>query len=236
MECIQLLSKLPATKESFMIRVTTLALLMPLMVVLTGAKGEGCGGEYQSGDGSSAEWDVGTLPAASGPDLPMSCEWLESNNCWKQFVAEAAACTPESAGAFNQDRSECTFAGGAKMQLAGPISAPAKDSTLVVVADHRVLSADGKPCFTGKILGVGRTAYASRSGTIVAENKNLTQYRLICPDGKAYANDAAGTCADFGARYLKKEVPTYMLSCEGGTDCSVKLGGSPGERRVAACR
>jgi hypothetical protein len=208
------------------------------LTALTGAKGNGCGAEYQPGDGSSASWAVGTVPTAKGADLPMSCEWLESNNCWKQMVDDVTSCAPKDVGAFNADRSACEFDQQATMDFAGPLSTPAPGNTLIEIVDHRFTDVNNAPCFTGKILGIGRTAFAGRKGTVVSENKTTLNYRIICPDGSSYANDIAGTCADFGVRYVQSKVPTYIFKCEGsGTCSSVAGGGSSNTAKVlASCK
>jgi hypothetical protein len=213
------------------------ALIPIALVALTGAKGNGCGGEYQAGDGSSANWDVGTIPVAKGADQPMTCEWLDSNNCWKQMVSAASACAPKDVGTFNQDRSGCEFDQAATMEFAGPLSTPASGTTTVEVTDHRFTDATGAHCLTAKILGVGRGAYATTKGTIVVENKSITNYRVICADGSAFANDVPGTCADFGSRYLQKKVPAYLFSCTGGAGCASVAGGTTnGELRLVSCK
>jgi hypothetical protein len=203
-----------------------------LALALTGAKGNGCGVDVQPGDGGSASWDVGTLPVAKKPDLPMTCEWLESNNCWKQMVAEVQACAPKDVGVLNADRTVADFDGAAQMDFAGPLSTPGKDTETVVVTDHRFTSADSTACFTGKILDSGRVAYASKGKTIVSESKTLSTYRIICSDGSSYASDVTGTCADFGARYIAGAVPSYVLKCVGGSDCTSVAGGGPSGKSI----
>jgi len=213
-------------------------LLLP--AVLMGAKGGGCGTEYQPGDGSSAEWDIGTVPTAKGADLPMTCEWLESNNCWRQLATAARECAPDGPGTFSEDRDVCTLADGYSFELAGPISTPASGSTLYPVVDQRIVAEDGTPCFTAKILAVGRTAYAVAGKTIVGEGKPDFKYRLICPDGSSYANDIEGTCEDFGARWLAKQAPNYSFACEGGEEgtCKAEFWGAEasGAATLAECR
>jgi hypothetical protein len=211
--------------------------LLPLIVLiplaLTGAKG-GCGAEYQPGDGGTAAWDLGVVPTAKGADQPMTCEWLDSNNCWKQLVSDVASCAPKDVGTFNSDRTGCDYDGEATMEFAGPLSKPSAGATTLEIVDHRYTGADGSACFTGKILGVGRVAYASRKGTVVSENKSTLNYRIICPDGSSFANDVPGTCADFGSRYLKKQVPAYLLVNDGGSLRCVFGGTSTNDEQVLA--
>lgn len=117
--------------------------LVLLPLTLVAAKGSGCGAEYQGGDGSTATWSLGNVPTAKGADLPMTCEWLEGQNCWKEMIAEAAECAPKDVGTINADRSACEFEGRAALELAGPLSTPAEGSTLVEVTDHRIADAAG---------------------------------------------------------------------------------------------
>jgi hypothetical protein len=200
-----------------------------MIVALMGAKGgNGCGAEYQPGDGSSAQWDVGTVPTAQGADRPMTCEWLESNNCWKQLAAAARACAPSGQGTFSAERDGCELSDGATFELAGPISTPADGSTLYPVVDQRLVANNGTPCFTGKILAVGRTAYAAGGQAAVLESKPGLTYRLICPDGSSYANDVEGTCENFGARWLAKQAPGHTFICQGGQEgsCEAEVWGA----------
>jgi hypothetical protein len=219
--------------------IRTLSVTFVAMFALTGAKG-GCGGEYVPGDadGGSGTWDVGTVPTAKGADLPMTCEWLESNNCWKQMIAEVSACAPKEQGVLNADRTACEYDTDAELRFAGPLSKPSPGTTFVVATDHRVLAADGSACLTGKILGVGKAAYRTKTTTIVSESKTVTNYRVVCADGTSYANDVPGTCADFGARYLAKGVPTYVLGFQPEGDLRLEVGGGPGNvgSTLARCK
>jgi hypothetical protein len=217
------------------LRAWPVLILLPLTLVA--AKGEGCGAEYQGGDGGTAAWPLGNVPTAKGADLPMTCEWLESQNCWKEMIAEAAECAPKDIGTLDANRSGCEFDGQASLEFAGPLSTPAEGSTIFEFTDHRLFDKNGSPCFTAKILGIGRGAHVTRSYTVVSEGKSLLTYRIICPDGTSYANDVPGTCADFGSRYLQKKVPTYNLICQ-GSGCRATAGGATasGETTLAQCK
>jgi hypothetical protein len=210
-------------------KIRTLSTTFIAMFALTGAKG-GCGGEYVPGDadGGSSTWDVGTIPAAKGADLPMTCDWLDSNNCWKQMIAEVSACAPKEQGAINADRTACDYDGDAELRFAGAVSKHAAGTTFVVATDHRILAADSSACLTSKILGVGHAAYRTKTNTIVSQSKSIGNYRVICADGTSYANDVPGTCADFGGRYLAKGVPTYILAFQPEGELRLEAGGGPG--------
>lgn len=199
-------------------------LVVGLATLSLGAKDKGCAVEVQPGDGSSDSWDLGRIPEKTGPDLPMSCAWLEGDNCWKQVAEEALACLDDRDGTFDEERDECSFKGGSRLELAGPISKPASNITLLPVVDHRLVDADGKPCHTSKVLGTGRTAHANAAGVVVFESLSLTAYRVTCPNGKSYSNEVEGSCDSFGLRWLAHETPGYSLFCDGSTDsCEATL-------------
>jgi hypothetical protein len=218
-------------------------LLFPLALVsllATGAKGNGCSVEYSPGDGSSAAWDVEPIPTPDPTPRPMSDEWLDGDNCWKQMVAKAEACATATSGtgAFDDDRQICTFDSGGKLELGGPIGTPATGGTLIPVVNWRILGADNRACVTGKILGIGRTALSVQGETVLFENPTLTTYRVTCPDGKTYGNDAAGASPSFGGKWLARKAPGVLLSCDGTTkDCTLELwGGETGQTPLSVCR
>lgn len=200
---------------------------------------KGCGVEYVPGNGSSADWPTGDVPTASAVIEPMTCEWLESNNCWKQLVAEANACADlvEAGGVFDDRRQVCSYVNGATWELGGSISEPGADTVLFPATDWRIVDDGGDACMTGKILGVGRTIIDVEGEVALFESPTLTTYHLTCPDGVTYGNDQPGTCADFGARYLAHETPGVLLACDGATSsCELSLwGGASGERSVTTC-
>lgn len=207
-------------------------------VFLMGAKGNGCSAEYQPGDGRDSSWTLGPIPKATGPDKPMSCEWLESDNCWKQFARKVEACAPTGVGTFDEEREVCSFDNGGLLQLAGPISEPADNVTQFPIVNHRLLDADGEPCMTSKILDVGHHAYDVQGEVTVSQSTSLTTFRVICPDGSSYANDVEGTCPEFGLRWLFHKAPGYTLTCQGSTaSCETEIWGADadGGAVVATC-
>lgn len=235
----------------FRLRPLPLVGLLALAFPLLGAKGGGCSAEVQPGDGRSAEWrDPGdggdgegglaeVVPTPNGPDQPMTCAWLESDNCWKQASAAARACAPSSEGRFDAERANCAFPDGARLELAGPISTPADGSNSIVFVDHRVLDSAGSTCFGVRALGIGKGAVATRRGTAVIEWKSLSSYRIVCPNGDAYATDVAGACENAGSRWLAKQAPNYSFECDGsrGSCTAVFWGSTPsGPQTTATCR
>ncbi|MBS2015397.1 MAG: hypothetical protein JST00_21090 [Deltaproteobacteria bacterium] len=227
--------------------VAVLAFTYPLL----GANGGGCSAELQPGDGRSATWTgpgdggdfdggfVGKVPTPTGPDQPMTCDWYASDNCWKEISAAAVACSPGSEGRFDSERATCTFTGGSKLELAGPISTPSSDGRSIVFVDHRVVDASGSTCFAVKALAPGKGAIATRRGTAVIEWKSLFHYRVVCPDGSSYANDVPGLCGDAAGRWSAKQTPNYTYECDGTRGvCEGVLWGAnaTGPASVATCR
>lgn len=208
------------------------------------AKGEACSTEYQPGtdggipgsdagaDGAAVD-DFAVLPTAVGEEKPMTCEWLDGDNCWKQFVQEALACAPKEAGQFAAGRGSCSFPNGSVLELAGPISEPVENSTSIVVVNHRLQQSSGEVCQAARLLSESRTALRGGDKIAVFQAKSLTAARLICPDGSVYSNDAVGTCPDFGTRWLQGRTPGYLLSCQGSSNqCKTEfrggaVGGNP---------
>ncbi|MDX2056034.1 MAG: hypothetical protein SFV15_26770 [Polyangiaceae bacterium] len=202
-----------------------------------GAQGGGCAAEVQPGDGSAATWETSTVPVAKGADKPMTCEWLESNNCWKQVVTKVESCAPPSTGTFDGNRVNCAYPDGAVLELEGPISRPGVGSTLYPVVEHRLTSESGAPCFTSKLLGAGTNLLDAGGGTaVVIQTKSFTTYRVICPNGDSYADDIPGTCPDFGLRWLQHKAPGYTFKCEGTSNtCSLNFWTHPEEKVIGTC-
>jgi hypothetical protein len=213
------------------------AALVGVAAVSMGNKG--CSAEYVPGDGSSAEWETGPVPTAAAEPLPMSCEWLDGDNCWKRFVARAETCKGlvDAGGSFNEDRDACTYDSDGYLEFAGPLSTPSKESVLFPAVDWRIVDDEGEACMTGKILGVGKTLLDIDGEVVYFENKSLTEYEITCSDGTTYSNVKEGVCADFGARWLAHTVPGVLLACDGAEEnCELSLwGGEEGEDLITRC-
>jgi hypothetical protein len=216
--------------------------LLPLALIAfttMGAKGNGCAAEYSPGDGSSATWPTAPVPTPEATTRPMTEAWLTGDNCWKQLVAEATACASDVkgvAGTFDPDRSSCSYASSAELELGGPISTPASGTTLYEATDFRLRNGAGKTCATGKILGVGRTILDVGGKTALLESLTLTKFRLTCPDGKSYGNEVPGTSPNYGLDWLAHRTPGVLLSCT-KEQCKLALWGGPtGEVDLAICK
>jgi hypothetical protein len=228
-----------------------IALLVVVSLSFVGAKGQSCSAEIDPGDGSAASWSTGAIPVANGPTQPMTCAWLEENNCWKRLVAKGMACAAGSdRGTFAADRKSCAFPSGAKWEFDGDVNTPGPSETHIPIMNWRLLRSDGDACMTGKVLGVGRSMIDVEGETALFESLNLTQYRVTCPDGSSFSNESthspgdAGTedgaasdggsqsgsavCATFGASWLAKKAPGILIACEGSAkSCALELWGGP---------
>jgi hypothetical protein len=213
--------------------------LLGMSVAAMGAKGGGCSAEYAPGDGSSSEWGTGPVPEPSAQIQPMSCAWLDTDNCWKALVASADDCRAavSDAGSFNEDRDACTYPDGARWELGGPLGTPAAGSTQYPITNWRILDGEGDACMTGKILGVGRTLIDFDGSVALFESPTVTTFHLTCPDGTTYGNDQPGTCEDFGERYLGNETPGVLFTCDGTEEvCRLSLwGAESGAEVVTSC-
>ncbi len=215
-----------------------LALLPLLAPFLMGAGSKSCSAEADPGDGSADAWDIGEVPAPSRAPLPMSCEWLTSDNCWKKAVAKASSCAPGNGIAtFDEQRSSCSYAGGSLFDFEGTVASLDPGEIHVPIMDHRLVGSDGRPCYTAKILGVGEVAIDVSGQVYLFQNLSLTSYRLTCPDGTSYQNDLDGTCSSFGADWLGGKTPGADLLCDGDTQvCTLQAKGGPaGPETLARC-
>lgn len=197
---------------------------------------QGCSAELES-DGKVDSWEFGEIPEPSEPQ-PMTCEWIESNNCWKQMVGRIRSCVPQDEAAqFSEDRTMCLYDSGEMIEWDGSVNEPDPGETHVPIIQHRFIDADGEPCFTAKWQGVAHVAYDVGGDVGVLRADSLTSFTLICPDGTTYTSDAEGSCPELGARWLASELPGYDTVCDGDDGrCEFIANGAPGGKQtVAAC-
>jgi len=213
-------------------------MLIALSLLAMGAKGGGCSAEYAPGDGSSAEWETGPIPEPSAEILPMTCEWLESNNCWKELIASADGCRAAvtAPGEMNDERDGCDYEGGAAWEFGGALSTPAAASTQFPVTNWRIVDDSGEACMTGKVLGIGRSIIDANGSVALLESPTLTTYHLTCADGTTYGNDQPGTCESFAERWLLQQTPGVLFTCDGSAErCELAIWGSASEETVTSC-
>lgn len=171
-----------------------------LGLVSVGAKGGGCSAELAD-DGSSDAWPTAPAPMPGTPK-PMTCAFLQQDNCWKRLVTKAATCAGDvkADGRFSEDRRSCAAPSAARLELGGAVNTPAPGNTSVIGTDWRILDAQGGTCATGKIHGIGRTLIDVGGEVATFESVSLLEYRVTCPDGSTYTNEGAPSeDADAGA-------------------------------------
>lgn len=201
------------------------ALLATFLLASMGADAEGCSAELED-DGKSESWEFGEIPEPVGEPKPMTCEFVEQDNCWKQLVAEVSACIPEATATFSDDNTACEYADGSRLEWDGAVSVP-DSGTHFPIIEHRFLDADGEPCLTTKFLGIAHVAFDVGGEVTVLQADSLTTFQLTCPDGTTYRNDVEGSCPDLGGRWLAHELPGYDVVCDAETStCEWLVNGS----------
>lgn len=215
----------------------SLGVLAVLAFAAMGADAEGCSAELES-DGNAESWAFGEIPEATDP-LPMTCEFVETDNCWTEFVAQFEACTPDGAATFDADRTACEYPDGSRVEWDGSVDVPSSGIHVPII-EHRFLGPDGSPCMTAKFLGIAHVAFDVGGDVTVLHADSLTTFELICPDGRTYRNDVEGTCPDLGARWLAHELPGYDVICDADdAACEFLVNGSGDpedpRQRVTSC-
>jgi hypothetical protein len=213
-----------------------------------GAKGQSCSVDADPGDGSAKTWQVGATSKPSAP-TPMTCGWLEGTNCWKDHVMSALACggSLEEKGTFAVDRRSCFFPSGKKIEFDGEVATPKAIEKQISVLNFRLLDKAGAPCFTALTPESGRTIIDVAGTTALIENITVTDFRVTCPNGKTYSNEALSAkpdapddqkvCASAGQKWLEKKVPGVLLGCDGAKKtCTIEIWGGPtGQVSYASC-
>lgn len=201
------------------------ALLVTFLLASMGADAEGCSAELES-DGNAEDWAFGEIPEPAEEPLPMTCEFVEEDNCWKQLVAEMQSCLPAERGTFVDDRTACEYPDGSRLEWDGSVNVP--DSGIhIPYIEHRVLDSEGEPCVTTKFLGIAHAAFDIGGDVTVLHADSLTTFQLTCSDGTTYRNDVEGACPDLGAQWLAQELPGYDVVCDGeDSHCQILVNGS----------
>lgn len=119
----------------------------------------------------------------------LDCAWLErEDNCWRQALVEAAACTPDSfpGGTFSEDRRSCSYESGHTVEL----GAPAPIESDFYDWDVTVRDAAGEPCVevVDRSSSDGFLAVTTVSGTVEMKG-SPTRVQLTCPDGSRFAGE-----------------------------------------------
>lgn len=203
-----------------------LVALIGFAFLSVGAKGQSCSAEIDPGDGSAASWPTGPIPTAAAKPEPMTCAWLSGDNCWKRLVAKANACAKDAStsGTFASDRKSCSYPAHGRWEFEGDVATPGPDEVHVPIMNWRVLDAEGAPCMTGKILGIGRTMLDVQGEVALFENTSLTTYQVTCPDGSTFTNDTRST----GSTFAGAPGPAGGAGAAGGSAASAGAAGSAG--------
>lgn len=217
-------------------RVLGLGALAMLGLFSMGANGGSCTASYSPGDGSADAWQTGPVPTPSGAPEPMSCAWLDGENCWTPLYEAAATCAAKSKGTFSDDRRSCTFPTGEVLEFDAPIPKNPPNDTLFPLVQYRLLDDQGNPCVTGKILGIAKGLVDVQGTAVKFEATSILTYSITCPDGSVFDDSITGTCQDTGARWLAHTLPGHTLTCDGDTgDCTLQLSGPGGAEVMAVC-
>lgn len=118
---------------------------------------------------------------------PLTCELLAGDNCWKEGVAEAAACLPETTeGVFTADRTTCDFADGSRVVFVEALPEEL-DGWLF---DFVLEDASGSECMGFRQTEDVNTLDTS-SGTVEQRPWQFVGVALECQDGSLYTMDSA---------------------------------------------
>jgi len=191
------------------------------------------------------------LPTPLSPIRPMTCEWLDGDNCWKELMRDVVACAPNGFGTVASDGSACRFPDGSRLEYTGDFDAceplPANEggsggeantTSTIIVANHDVRRPDGSRCFSAKIQGFGRASYSSATQTILTTATGLFTFQLTCPDGSTYDSGAEGACPSLAAYWARGQLPGELFFCNAdSSEYFVAVSGVDQARaNVASCR
>jgi hypothetical protein len=184
-------------------------------------------------DGSTVDpWaDPANTPMQIGTPRPMTCEWIDSDNCWVSALDELqAACVPGGVGNVSASNpNEIVYPSGMKA-----LSKEIYQSQFNAPS-YRYFRADGSQCGAIRIqYGFQTTVTIEVGGRVVFGNlggASVKLSRVVCSDGTTYAEDEAGgnICAGYRDRELQSKVPAIYGTCNNGV-CGVVLAGTKAGR------
>lgn len=238
--------RLPCKRETDMTKSSLFLAVVGVAALSVGAKAQSCSAEVDPGDGSAAGWAMGPEPTVSSKVSPMSCQWLQSDNCWKRLMTKALACSSTSdEGTFAADRHSCTYAKGNRWEFEGDVATPGPNETHFPLMNWRTLDEHGEPCLTSKGVGIGRTLIDVQGEAVLYESTGITTYRVTCEDGTTFSNNVnetagaagEGVCPEFAGEWLAHRAPGLLVYCKGDRkDCTLELWGGPsGLSNAATC-
>ena len=116
-----------------------------------------------------------------GEEQPLDCQWLASNNCWKQALAEASTCVPSGTGSFDASRQVCSYGGGESINFSSAVSFDTNNQWSYTVSEG------GGNCLTFRELGGSGRSFelTTNLGDVLVEEAGLS-LSVSCPDGSSY--------------------------------------------------
>lgn len=199
----------------------------------------GAAGAAAGGSGGGAGAATPPLPQASGADRPMTCEWLDGDNCWKQVIADVDRCKPAGPGTFSADGATCSFSDGSQMTWSGfeNFNDATQFENLIVYTPQRLAAADGSTCLEIRTAGWADYAVISGDTVVVYDSLSATSFRVICGDGSSYSSEVEGACGDLPARGFAGTSPSFrgQFTRDGQSSSAVFGGSVDGPHAVWTC-
>jgi hypothetical protein len=170
------------------------------------------------------------LPSPIGPAKPLTCAWLDSDNCWKSAVAALQrACVPGGVGEVDSANPlSVNYPSGLKaLRRSG-------NEASYYAANYRYFNADGTPCGSIRTGPTQGASFSIEVGGRVLAAGNLSGTgvdvsTLVCADGASFSdNGAAGAerCPNFTNRSYAGKVPALYGFCKTGDKCQTVIGGA----------
>ena len=147
---------------------------------------------------------AGSLACSSGSSggKSLDCAYLAGDNCWKTTATLATSCLPPSSevGTLSADGKTCTYASGAVVTFASPLSLPLPvDGTQSW--NFTVTGADGQACLAYRDDQQAGLTLTAQGQTVKETEPGGLSIAMVCPDGTTYSNSNAFTlfsCPDAG--------------------------------------
>jgi len=144
---------------------------------------------------TSTSADPGTDANPTGNTQALTCEMIAGQNCWRDALAEVAACAPGASvtGTLSSDAKSCTYASGDSVTFEGDITNLDLESVFSFE-----LTTGGSLC-TGFSSEEVPERHTVRTALGTASWTFADMVTLSCPDGSAYQMDtlAALKCDGF---------------------------------------
>jgi hypothetical protein len=146
-----------------------------------------------------AMW-LGSLSAGCSSDPPLDCAWLASDNCWKMTASAAVSCLPDSTtfGTFSADKKTCSYAGGAVVTFATPVTLPLPSSPTW----DFTLTNGGQTCLRYVETNSGGLTLTVNGKSFSEAPMGSMGLSVTCPDGKRYSTDNAFNLLACGGNFL----------------------------------